>query len=1347
MQPSPAASNSAASLPGTRSRFSYVLVIIAVLALVGGVAYYGLSVIKTSTFNKERAFRVLGEVAEQFQNLQDNLVGLLSNVPERLKDCTGTACEAGKTQFSRKLDLKLALQNLSLDRSSVNALCAPNSTTAAFVIHSREPNLPFELFSCSIVPPPAPIAAGSAMPSAAGRVPLSYGLKGDLTPSAQSFISQSFFDEVLIAMDDGHVIAELPRSDRSLAPGIAQLHESKVRPLSVTDAARLLGRATQEVENSSKGTAVKSDSAGSTKGVSIHPVVFPDNIAGQPYDVFVVGFRLAHPTIAVGATGEPGQCTLYLIGLKRTDLRADIVGALGPGGTFAVTIFVALIFFSFPLVSLRLKPAHDPVTWTEAAGCVFALLLMSALLAVTAFWLWSQQELTRWADDGSRSYAHQIRQRLVDELGNDAVLLNAYRQGIYRTVDRKVESSKAGWKCWEAFSDGELPVRVRPVTPPPADMRDSEQIYRWPDTVPGTSVIGRPADRIWSNDDDSCNTLQLQAQNNTDALRSWSPLRSNLAVLDDGKAAGPRVTVYAAVPVKRDLDLSNRPYFKALEREQQWSLPSVGLPAGEAGLTFVAQRLFNRGDGARVLQIAVPRQPQGAFEGLVSGDSRVHGLTAAIAPLFLRFAVIDREGAVLFHWDDSRSVTENFLVEAEGNSLLRSAVLRGEKGHFAGNYAGEPHRFFYLPLEGVPWGVVVFYPTGKVTELSSQAGISALVAYAAAALLAFGVFVLLAVVVGKDAVKKHFSRFWPRAGYEHHYEAWGVAAALGTMGFMLLLAWPNGERGRMLAAVVIVLAGGVLVAAARFWRGHAYAMCISMALLFTAALPATGLALRYHDAQLEAAVRDGLSAALEEVTRRHAIIAHDLRRWEPVPTARDVRMPDAWILAEHPDAIPVPGFEFGDSAADSGRSCNGPCWQMTAFAAPPWAKPFRSPQLNDWMQFVWANTASSASQRQRSGLLHDARTIENWKMKSPDGHDVTARAQWRGTGNVGADRNGLRWTKDVVAALIATVVILLLSAMVSRRLLGSRVAWPARHRDEAIVPEVPATVIYYRGAAGTQQLRASTAQLRDLVKRAQRQLINLATDERFGKLQPLDISAGAYLLTDLDMAIIEPVRRQQILAVLERIVRRDDIEPVITAHRSALRRLHRPEMYPEFRPGDAPDYAELIRWDSVLAQFSEVRQTVAPGAETGQSTAKLAAHHRAWKLCTRDERLALYQLATGKLANPENADVIGSLIRHGLVDAEPRPQIADPDFSDFVCTAEAPVDIASWQRDASRTTWKSVRAAVIGGLLVLVLILVIWFSWAGGETFKVFTTVIVGAMALLGHLTNAFNFVRTPAKS
>ena len=633
----------------------------------------------------------------------------------------------------------------------------------------------------------------------------------------------------------------------------------------------------------------------------------------------------------------------------------------------------------------------------------------------------------------------------------------------------------------------------------------------------------------------------------------------------------------------------------------------------------------------------------------------------------------------------------------------------------------------------------MLFRSRAVAELSSQAGISALVAYAASALLALGVFVLIAVIVGKEAVKNHVSRLWPRASDEHHYEIWGVAATLSTVGFMLMLAWPNGEKGRMFAAAAIVVIGVVLTIAARYWRGHAYAMCVSMLLLFTAALPAAWLALRYHDAQLEAAVRDGLSGALEDVLRRRAIIAHDLRRWEPDPAVRSTDLPTAWELAEHPEAVPVPGYEFGASPAGAAQPCPSPCWKMTAFAPPPWASPFHSPRLNDWMQFVWVNTASSVSQKQRSGLLRDTRTIEAWATRSSDGHEVTARAQWLASSGLRNSASALPWTKDVVAALAATIAILLLASMASRRLVGASVAWPRRRSGEVIVPEVPATVIYYRSA--------TTAELREIVKRARQQRIGLATDARFEKLQRLDIAAGAYLLTDLDLAVIEPIRRQQILSVLEQVARRDDVDLIITAHRSPLRRLHHPEMYPEFRPGDAPDYAELIRWDSVLAAFREVRQGLVPIVEARQSTAKLADHHRTWKLCTRDERLVLHQLATGKLANPENEDVIGSLIRHGLVKAAPRPQIADQDFRAFVCTAEASADIASWQRAASSTTWKTIRAPVIGGLLVLVLILVIWFSWAGGETFKVFSTVIMAAVALLGHLTSAFNFVRTPAKS
>jgi hypothetical protein len=353
-----------------------------------------------------------------------------------------------------------------------------------------------------------------------------------------------------------------------------------------------------------------------------------------------------------------------------------------------------------------------------------------------------------------------------------------------------------------------------------------------------------------------------------------------------------------------------------------------------------------------------------------------------------------------------------------------------------------------------------------------------------------------------------------------------------------------------------------------------------------------------------------------------------------------------------------------------------------------------------------------------------------------DGRALAVKAEWR-TAAVSANvaTNAWPWLQDVLAAVVAMVLILCSSSLVCRRLLGSHVSWPHRYSGRDVLPDSPSTVIYYR--SDSPDIDAVIARITAM--------INLATDARFASVQPLTIGPGTYRFDDLDLAVIEPARRVQILAVLERLIDRHDVELIITANRSPLRRLHRPEMYPEFRPGDEAGYAELIRWDSVMGRFRELLQPAVPPSQAALPTAKLADFHRTWKLCTRDERLILHQLATGKLANPEHADTIGILIRYGLVCVDPLPRICDPDFSRFVRTAEAPGDIALWQHEASRSTWKSLRAPVVAGLMLLVLMLVVWFSWAGGESFKVFSTVIMAAVALLGHLTNAFNFVRGPA--
>ena len=101
--------------------------------------------------------------------------------------------------------------------------------------------------------------------------------------------------------------------------------------------------------------------------------------------------------------------------------------------------------------------------------------------------------------------------------------------------------------------------------------------------------------------------------------------------------------------------------------------------------------------------------PTDVFCGIVTGDSRVHALTAKIDPPLLRFAIIDRDsGTVLFHSDDSRSLAENFFTETEHDADLHAAMRLNTAGHFRGRYVGDPHRFYFKPIDAVPWAVVVF---------------------------------------------------------------------------------------------------------------------------------------------------------------------------------------------------------------------------------------------------------------------------------------------------------------------------------------------------------------------------------------------------------------------------------------------------------------------------------------------------------------------------------------------------------------------------------------------------------------------------------------------------------------
>ena len=86
------------------------------------------------------------------------------------------------------------------------------------------------------------------------------------------------------------------------------------------------------------------------------------------------------------------------------------------------------------------------------------------------------------------------------------------------------------------------------------------------------------------------------------------------------------------------------------------------------------------------------------------------------------------------------------------------------------------------------------------------------------------------------------------------------------------------------------------------------------------------------------------------------------------------------------------------------------------------------------------------------------------------------------------------------------------------------------------------------------------------------------------------------------------------------------------------------------------------------------------------------AHYRNyWKLCTRDERLALYQLATDKYINPANQDVIEHLYRRGYIKREPYFRITNQSFKHFILTAELLENVQDWESEANESVWESIK--------------------------------------------------------
>lgn len=185
--------------------------------------------------------------------------------------------------------------------------------------------------------------------------------------------------------------------------------------------------------------------------------------------------------------------------------------------------------------------------------------------------------------------------------------------------------------------------------------------------------------------------------------REWRPYPFfDTAVWIDGQGAQRlKWTIKDYQP--QFIDVSTRAYFTNLK---EGSYRYLG------GHEFWLEPIVSKTTGRNEVEISAwtPDASAGGRQRWISAfDTRLLSLVRPVLPAGFGFCVIDEDGRVLFHSDETRHLGENFFQESDDDRALRSAVIDRRDVPLDVRYLGRGHRVFTTPLEDFPdWTVVAY---------------------------------------------------------------------------------------------------------------------------------------------------------------------------------------------------------------------------------------------------------------------------------------------------------------------------------------------------------------------------------------------------------------------------------------------------------------------------------------------------------------------------------------------------------------------------------------------------------------------------------------------------------------
>jgi len=693
--------------------------------------------------------------------------------------------------------------------------------------------------------------------------------------------------------------------------------------------------------------------------------------------------------------------------------------------------------------------------------------------------------------------------------------------------------------------------------------------------------------------------------------------------------------------------------------------------------------------GESTVAVAMPHG-----DGVAVMDGKFISVIRPLLPPNCGFAIVSPDGLVLLHSDPARNMRENINQECNYHPRLRAALLGGRGEPFDISYQGRPHAFYLTAVPGLAWSVIVF----REASLVNRASFDVLWA----SLIFFAIYLLLLCLCWwkfQFPLPQRTAWIWPGQGKPRAY--CGVIAVglliVAFFGVCTAFSKQLGIAPLVLASFSLLspLLGGLAYRRCmkgKTWcdlqgnRGSStgFAATVASLLLLFGAIPAFGLFKLAHDIQMVSMIKQTQLQLVKRLTERAARVENDYGQIFRLPRSRqewlDKRLhinPDeprdlyigAMFLTklEHPDKVPFPATPAVCSkisqAFEAFVAYLQPMHHRTAGRK---AEVFREDTVD--RKWAWKRESRTGAAGIYEVLrLSDQRDAEFPQLASiiPAFHFV-----W--------------WTPLLPLALFCLVYGI--ARFLAQHLFAGE-AKPARVKPgeaPALLPHrlvlVPTGKDCSHPWAKTKDPAFTHLDIRDEPQWEPWRAAALG--------RAISGPATKIVIHNLEFKYDEPPINVKKLELLEKLVADGRFAVMV------LSSVH-PEHF-RFIPPNADEAALTTaadlraRWLCVFDTFASEygKEATVPGMVIEPADCQ-----GIWASCSRDEQLALYQLARHGLINSRNS-ALPLLLARGLVVSTPKLEVQAGNLAAYVCKAFCPDDLRANEAEEMASGWKVMKKVI-----------------------------------------------------